>query len=137
MNQTNQSSEEKLRAEVAELRRQLEEQKRRGPSIGTLIVVLMLVGALGLAGYFFGYLPRTRREQVLAAEARAEVQALPVVNVERVQRSSGQSSLVMPGNIQAVAEAPVLARATGYVSKRNVDIGDRVTAGQVLAETEA
>src|SRR5204863_495450 len=90
------------------------------PVLMTAGVVLMLMGALGLGGYFFGYLPRTRREQVLAAEARAEVQALPVVNVERVQRSSGQSSLVMPGNIQAVAEAPVLARATGYVSKRNV-----------------
>jgi RND family efflux transporter MFP subunit len=60
-----------------------------------------------------------------------------VVNVEKVQRSSGQSNLVLPGNIQAVAEAPVLARASGYIRKRNVDIGDRVTAGQVLAEIEA
>ncbi len=137
MNQTNQSSEEKLRAEIAELRRQLDEQKRKGPSVGTLLVVVLLVGGLALAGYFLGYLPRMKREQVLAAEARAEVQSLPVVNVERVQRSSGQSNLVLPGNIQAVAEAPVLARASGYVRKRNVDIGDRVAAGQVLAEIEA
>jgi RND family efflux transporter MFP subunit len=36
-----------------------------------------------------------------------------------------------------VTEAPVLARATGYIIKRNVDIGDRVAAGQVLAEIEA
>src|SRR6185436_8305516 len=66
-----------------------------------------------------------------------EVQSLPVVNVERVTRSSGRSNLVMPGNIQAVTEAPVLARASGYMKKRTVDIGDRVTAGQVLAEIEA
>src|SRR4051812_31673584 len=104
MNQTNQSSEERLRAEGAELRRQLEEHKRRGPSAGTLIVVLLLVGGLALAGYFLGYLPRMRREQVLAAESKAEIQALPVVNVERVQRSSGESNLVLPGNIQVVAE---------------------------------
>ena len=44
---------------------------------------------------------------------------------------------MLPGNIQAVTEAPVLARASGYIKKRYVDIGDRVKAGQVLAEIEA
>ena len=44
---------------------------------------------------------------------------------------------MLPGNIQAVTEAPVLARATGYIRKRYVDIGDRVKAGQVVAEIEA
>lgn len=138
MSQMNQTAEERLRAEVEELRRQLEEQKRRkGPSGGTLLVVLMLLGAMAVAGYFLGYLPRMKRERVLAAESRAGGEALPVVNVARVTRSSGQSNLMLPGNIQAVAEAPVLARASGYVRKRHVDIGDRVTAGQVLAEIEA
>lgn len=138
MNQTNQNAEDRLRAEIEELRRQLDEQKRRkGPSASTLLLVLLLVGGLALAGYFLGYLPRLRREQVLAAENRAAVESLPVVNVAQVRRSSGQSNLVLPGNIQAVQEAPVLARASGYVKKRNVDIGDRVQAGQVLAEIEA
>src|SRR5205823_9288165 len=36
-----------------------------------------------------------------------------------------------------VTEAPVLARASGYIKKRYVDIGDRVKAGQVLADIEA
>jgi multidrug efflux pump subunit AcrA (membrane-fusion protein) len=36
-----------------------------------------------------------------------------------------------------VTEAPILARATGYIRKRNADIGDRVKAGQVVAEVEA
>ena len=39
--------------------------------------------------------------------------------------------------VQAVAEAPVLARASGYVKKRYVDIGDRVKEGQILAELDA
>ena len=43
----------------------------------------------------------------------------------------------MPGNIQAVTEAPILARADGYIKRRLVDIGDRVQAGQILAEIEA
>jgi len=41
---------------------------------------------------------------------------------------------VLSGDIQAVTEAPVLARASGYVAKREVDIGDRVKQGQELAE---
>ena len=45
--------------------------------------------------------------------------------------------LVLPGNIQAVTEAPIVARAEGYVKTRYADIGDRVTAGQLLAEIEA
>jgi RND family efflux transporter MFP subunit len=138
VSQTNWSAEEQLRAEIEDLKRQLAEQKsHRGPSGGTLVVVLLLVGALLVAGYFLGYLPRLRREQVLAAETRADNDSLPVVNVERVQRGSDQSNLVLPGNIQAVTEAPVLARATGYIKKRTVDIGDRVKAGDVLAEVEA
>ena len=60
-----------------------------------------------------------------------------MVNVAPVTRSAAQTSLVLPGNIQAVTEAPVLARASGYIRKRYVDIGDRVKAGQVLAEIEA
>ena len=118
MNQTNQSAEDQLRAEIEQLRRQLEEHKKqaaRAPSGRTLVVLVLLVGGLAVAGYFLGYLPRMKREQVLAAESRAGSQALPVVNVEPVRRSESQSSLVIPGNIQAVTEAPVLARATGYI----------------------
>jgi RND family efflux transporter MFP subunit len=139
MNQINESAEGRLRAEIEELKRQLGEQKKgaAGPSGGTLLVLVLMLGGLALAGYFLGYVPRLKREQVLAAESQAGIQALPVVNVERVGRSSGKSSLVLPGNIQAVTEAPVLARATGYIKKRYVDIGDRVQAGQVLADVEA
>jgi len=140
MNQINNTAEERLRAEIDDLKRQLAKQQKSGgsgPSGRTLLVLVLLVGGLAVAGYFLGYLPRMRREQVLAAESRAEIESLPVVNVERVKRSAIQSSLVLPGNIQAVAEAPVLARATGYVKKRYVDIGDRVKQGQVLADIEA
>ena len=151
MNRQEAQTEEQLRAEIESLKRQLAaagagashgsghgaDAAPRGPSAGTLLTVLLLVAALALAGYFLGYLPRQRREQVLAAESRADQQSLPVENVQLVERSAASSSLVLPGNIQAVTEAPVLARATGYIRKRYADIGDRVAAGQVLAEIEA
>jgi hypothetical protein len=107
MNQANQSAanqtEDRLRAEIEDLRRQLDEHKRgKGPSTGTLMVVLALVGALAVAGYFLGYVPKLKREQVLAAESKAEIQTLPVVNFETVKRSSAKSNLVLPGTVQAV-----------------------------------
>lgn len=136
-----------LRAEIEDLKRQLEEQRhlqqagvppsKSGPSAGTLLLLGLIVIGLVVAGFFAGYLPRQRREQVLAAETRSEVQSLPVVTVASVTRSATRTQLVLPGNIQPVTEAPVLARASGYVRKRYVDIGDRVLEGQILAEIEA
>lgn len=146
MNEIN-TTEDQLRAEIAALKRQVEEQQKlagdghaqqpRGPSGLTLLVLAVVVIALIVAGFFLGYIPRQRRELVLAAESKAETQSLPVVNVVPVKRSAARSNMVLPGNIQAVTEAPVVARASGYIRKRFVDIGDRVKEGQVLAEIEA
>jgi RND family efflux transporter MFP subunit len=146
MNQVNNSTEDRLRSEIEALKRQLEEQKHlqasgqqphRRPSTISLVLIALLLAAMIVVGFFVGYLPRQKREAVLAAETKESVAALPVVNVSKVTRSSGNSQLVLPGNIQAVTEAPILARATGYIRKRYVDIGDRVKAGQVVAEVEA
>jgi RND family efflux transporter MFP subunit len=141
---TQDPTEERLRAEIENLKRQLEEQKKlhqpglkSRPSAGTLLFLALLTIGLIVVGFFVGYLPRQRREEVLAAESRDAVKSLPLVNLAKVSRSRALSQLVLPGNIQAVMEAPVLARATGYIRKRYVDIGDRVKTGQVLAEVEA
>ena len=137
MNETH-TNENRLRAEIDELRRQLEAQKKASaPSYRSLLVVLLIVGGLATAGYYLGYAPRQKREAVLAAETKTSSDTLPVAMVEPVERAGTRTSLVLPANIQATAEAPILARATGYLKKRYVDIGDRVTATQVLAEIEA
>ena len=145
MNEIN-AAEERLRAEVEDLKRQLEQQKklhnsgaapRKGPSAGTMVMMALLLIFLIVAGFFVGYLPRQRREDVLAAESKEAGRSLPIVNMASVTRSATKTDLVLPGNVQAVTEAPILARATGYIRKRYVDIGDRVKANQVVAEVEA
>jgi RND family efflux transporter MFP subunit len=146
MNETK-TNEEQLRAEIESLKRQLAEQKklhedggvpsRKRPSGRLLAFLAILIVGLTTAGFFAGYVPRQRREQVLAAESQAEAQAEPIVNVAVVKMSEAHGELTLPGNIQAVTEAPVMARASGFVRKRAVDIGDRVTATQTLAEIEA
>jgi len=139
-----QTNEERLRSEIADLKRRLAASQPHGPSVAhkgptfrTFAVLISLLLALVVAGYFLGYLPRQQREMALAQESKAGGEALPVVSVAPVGRSLAKGNLVLAGNIEAVTEAPVLARSSGYVLKRYVDIGDRVQEGQVLAEIEA
>jgi multidrug efflux pump subunit AcrA (membrane-fusion protein) len=73
----------------------------------------------------------------LRQDAQAEAKALPILSYIYAQRSPAKTVLTLPGNIEALTEAPVLARATGYLKKRYADIGDRVKAGQLLAEIAA
>jgi RND family efflux transporter MFP subunit len=145
MNQVN-AAEDRLRAEIEALKRQMAEQNkllaehaRRAsrPSTGALVSLALLLAALTAGGFFAGYLPRHQRVEALAAETQANSESSPVVTVVRVARSDTKSELVLPGNIQALTEAPVLARASGYLKQRYVDIGDHVRDGQTLAEIEA
>jgi multidrug efflux pump subunit AcrA (membrane-fusion protein) len=50
-----------------------------------------------------------------------------------VQAPAGDLVVSLPGTTSAFAAANIFARASGYVEQRNVDIGDRVKAGQLLA----
>ncbi|HEX4418709.1 MAG TPA: efflux RND transporter periplasmic adaptor subunit [Kofleriaceae bacterium] len=72
-----------------------------------------------------------------AAEARddrARAASEPArVQVEKPMRQGAGGKVVLPGTIQAVQDAIVYARTSGYVRSFTVDIGDTVKAGQVLA----
>ncbi len=106
------------------------------PSSLTLWAIFIGLTVLALVAFFAGYLPLQQRRSVIAAEAKDQAQALPRVETIVVARSDRKSGLTLPGNIQPVTEAPLLARADGYVKQRLVDIGDHVRAGQPLAEIE-
>ena len=103
MNETR-SMEDRLRAEVEDLKRQLEEQKRiasgeprtSGPAGRTLLMIGLVIAGLIVAGFFAGYPPRHRREEVLAAESKDASESLPAVNVTKVTRSDKLSELVLP-----------------------------------------
>ena len=105
---------------------------------GVTISAILLVFALLLVGAFAaGYLPLQRREATVRAEADEREKSLPRMTVMRVRHTSGSNELSLPGTIQAVTEAPILARADGYLKRRLVDIGDQVKQGQLLAEIDA
>jgi RND family efflux transporter MFP subunit len=83
-----------------------------------------------------GLLPRLRRERGLDEALLTAGKQLPVVNVTPVRLAAASAPLELPGDLQAMVESPIFARADGYLSRRLVDIGDRVKKDQLLAEIE-
>ena len=63
--------------------------------------------------------------------------AVPTVSLIHPKPGAMRDEVVLPGNIQAFTDAPIYARASGYVKRWSADIGARVKAGQTLAEIEA
>lgn len=138
------SAEQQLRREVEDLKRQLRQQQAEQsgppawkPSAVTISALLLGLAVLLIGAFFAGYIPLQRRDVLVRAETQEREQELPRMEVMRVGRSSIESPLKLPGTLQAVTEAPILARADGYLKSRFVDLGDRVKAGQPLAEIDA
>jgi RND family efflux transporter MFP subunit len=104
-------------------------RRRWGGRLFALGGVFALAGGLvvGASGYL------SRQQQVMAT-AEQERDFVPTVRVATVESSLATTSVTLPGTTAAFADANIFARATGYIAKRNVDIGDRVKAGEVLAE---
>lgn len=102
-------------------------------------VALLGLALLIIFGIVFvlGFLPRLRDRRITQARAQREETALAEVDVVVARRSTTQTDLELPGTTAGLVEAPIYARASGYVSKRFVDIGDRVKAGQLMATIDA
>src|SRR5215471_16926566 len=107
------------------------------PSGITISAILLGLVVLLIVAFFAGYLPLQKREATVRAEADEREKALPRMAVMHVSRGSNANELKLPGTMQPITEAPILARADGYLKRRIVDIGDRVREGQVLAEIDA
>jgi multidrug efflux pump subunit AcrA (membrane-fusion protein) len=104
-------------------------RRRWGGRLFALGGSLLLAGGLSL-GAWANY---SRQQQVMTT-AKQERDFVPTVSVATVEVSPGIMSVTLPGTTAAFAAANIFARATGYIAKRNVDIGDQVKAGDLLAE---
>jgi RND family efflux transporter MFP subunit len=108
-------------------------KKRRGPArVLAAAVVLMLCGALGL-GAWQHY--RLHAQVMATAEHRQEF--IPSVWTAPVRASASTMRVSWPATTEAFAQANIYARASGYISRRDVDIGSHVKAGQLLVEITA
>ena len=97
-------------------------------AIGLLVLFLILLTA--------GIVPRVRNHRALAVAAKNAHNATTSVYVIRPQRAS-EGGLMLAATTQAIQDSVIYARTSGYVSRRYVDIGDDVKAGQLLAEIQS
>jgi RND family efflux transporter MFP subunit len=91
--------------------------------IAILFVILLVVGVI----------VRARTNRQLEAAAQTVQSASTQVAVIRAEPAK-ESDLTVAATTQAMKDAIIYARTTGYIRARHVDIGDRVRAGQLLAE---
>jgi len=96
-------------------------------------VALLIVG-LVILGLIAGFVPRWFSHHRLVAEAHTD----SVLTVEAISPVPSKPDLgtPLPADVQAFVQASIHARASGYLKKWYVDIGDSVTNGQLLAEIE-
>jgi RND family efflux transporter MFP subunit len=124
-------------SESEEIEFQARPHTRWHPSNHTIWAIALGLGVAIVIAFLGGYIPLAKRKALIAGEALERQEALPRVRVVQLGRAPRASEMELPGNIQAITEAPILARANGYIKRRMADIGDRVAADQPLIEIEA
>jgi RND family efflux transporter MFP subunit len=96
-----------------------------------LIGTFTVVAITGLGGLWFGHHARA------ATPANADLSiGAPSAGVAKVTREDLCKEVSMAAEFRPYAEVALHAKVSGYVSKMNVDFGDQVKAGQLLATLE-
>jgi RND family efflux transporter MFP subunit len=109
--------------------------RSNGGFVSRGLLVMLLVAAVAGSVAWWGIANRARAMTALVAETR-ELNT-PTVSVTTPKPGTPDEELLLPGSLQAMADAPIYARTNGYLKRRLVDIGTRVKAGQLLAEIDA
>src|SRR6478609_5932986 len=110
--------------------------RKRGRSYGAALLggtaLLLLVGGLAEGAW-------RHHEADLGVAATAQQNRAFVANVRvaTIRASDGTTTVTLPATTTAFEAANIFARTSGYIEKRYVDIGDKVKAGDLLAEITA
>src|SRR5882724_7148493 len=111
------------------------EHERRSGSGRRLLglgALLLLLGGLAV-GVWRHY--ALHLDVTAAAEQHRDF--VPTVRVEAVRASANTMSVTLPATTNAFQAANIYARASGYITQRDVDIGSRMKAGDLLAAITA
>lgn len=124
---------DQLPSEIADAGKPARPAPRTSKGVITFFAATGLSG-IGLAA--LGYVPRLDDAAKLDAATNAVAQVRRTVTVTAPTKVGGYD-LRLPGGTSPLQSTTLYARTNGYVKKLHADIGDRVTAGQVLAEIES
>jgi RND family efflux transporter MFP subunit len=113
----------------AEEGRQGKDGKRRAAArLLGFAVAAIVTGLIG-----FGVWGKSGRNADADAVLQARLNAVPSVRTMIAKAEDTQRTIELTGNMAAFDSATLFARATGYISTRNVDIGSKVHKGDILA----
>ena len=102
---------------------------RRAKILAVVVIVLLAVGA--------GRTVVGRMQTSRALEANVVEQSKQYVRVAAPRALPAGPTLSLPGTLQGFVQAPIGARASGYLKRWYKDIGSPVKKGDLLAEIEA
>jgi len=102
-----------------------------GPRIGGLLFAALILAA---GAFALGYFPRSRERTAVKNETREL--AMLTVDVTSPAPAPAAPPIVLSGEVKALTEAAIYARANGYVRRWLTDIGAHVEQGQLLAELD-
>ncbi|HEY0262886.1 MAG TPA: efflux RND transporter periplasmic adaptor subunit [Granulicella sp.] len=108
----------------------LGEARNQTPRRGRAIVIGCVVFLVLLA---IGAIPKIASHREAVAATLEAPATHPIVSIIHPVQGGPTSELMLPGNVEALYTASIYARTEGYIDRRNVDIGSKVKAGEVLA----
>jgi RND family efflux transporter MFP subunit len=114
-------------ADDAELLKRREVARRA--RIAAIVVLVLL--AVGAARTVISRIANARALEQVSAQSAVEY-----VKLAKVEPAGVTQTLNLPGSLQGYVQAPVAARAGGYLRRWTKDIGSRVKQGELLAEIE-
>jgi RND family efflux transporter MFP subunit len=89
------------------------------------------------AGVAYGAVRHNAQGRQVMRTTEQQRDFVPSVRVAKVRAADSEMTISLPATTLAFASANIFARANGYIETRKVDIGDRVKAGDLLAQITA
>ncbi len=111
-------------------------QRRRDSFVVFYIIAFVLVAVASAAAWWFWQ----DKQNHLADEAKAratQLDAGPTVVTGQSVRGSAARKMNLTGELRPYKATTLYSKVGGYLSKITVDVGDRVRAGQLIAEVQA
>ncbi|HEX2827519.1 MAG TPA: efflux RND transporter periplasmic adaptor subunit [Burkholderiales bacterium] len=102
---------------------------RRAKILSAVVIALLAIGA--------GRTVMSRMSNASKLEEGTVEHSRLYVRVAAPKTNEAGQTLALPGTLQGYVQAPISARAGGYLKRWHKDIGSRVTKGELLAEIDA
>lgn len=109
-------------------------QRESSIRMSRLLLVVGILFVVGVVAAGAGFYSRHRENHALV-ESQASF-SLPTVQLQMPETTAPTQEIVLPGNMEALVNAPIYARTDGYVRAWYHDIGAHVRKGELLAEIE-